>query len=791
MIIKDSEPLDMIARCLYSVAPHVDGLFLTITHTTSKKKAKELARNISVLCVTKGYPEPEISHFTWIKDFGAARNFNLSQIPQNYSWVIWLDTDDVLRGGKKLREVVQKADDNEPQVGAIFFNYLYRVELDKDLHIRQILIEHLRERLFRNNGTYKWVAPIHETLIEQKHTVKINTHDCDVVHMSTDERTGKAILRNVEILEKQLEEQGDRRDPRTIYYLGKCYFDFRTPEGYEKAESLIKDYLYGTDKNTPSGWDEERSQAWEYLSEIYREQHKINASIKCLANALIEYPQFPQFYIDMALAYCYKNDWKKAEHWVKLSQQIPYPTGTTVVLNPRDMQARVLEVLFNIAVNTDDIDGAWAAMRKLVDMFPEDQSVKDRYNATEQLKKDNEIAHAFMKVVGYLRETGQQSKLQSLAQGIPDSLKQEPMFLQFRQDVLPPKKWADNEIALVCGRGFEKWSPKNLDSGIGGSEEAVILISRELAKLGWKVTVYGDPEKEGDYDGVTYLSHYEFNANDEFNIIIGWRSVGFFDNKFKARKKFLWLHDVQNPLEYTKERVNEIDKIFVLSEAHKKTLLNEANKEYLTDDKFFLTSNGVTLPEFKTRKRNTTKMFYGSSYDRGLEHLLAIWKDVKKEVPTATLEVCYGWDLFDKVYTGNPERQAWKEKMNKLMEQDGITHHGRVGHPELEEIMTGCAIWAYPTHFYEISCITGMRAQMLGLVPVTTAYAALNETVQYGFKLDVSQDDIYEPTIKEQYKNALIFQLKKPNDTKEMTEWANNKFSWKNTAITWGEEFKR
>src|SRR3990167_10920217 len=81
--------------------------------------------------------------------------------------------------------------------------------------------------------------------------------------------------------------------------------------------------------------------------------------------------------------------------------------------------------------------------------------------------------------------------------------------------------------------------------------------------------------------------------------------------------------------------------------------------------------------------RNPHRCIYTSSYDRGLEHLLKMWPDIRREIPDAELVVCYGWQLFDIGYRDNPERMAWREKINKLMEQNGIAHLGRISHAAL------------------------------------------------------------------------------------------------------------
>ncbi len=189
--------------------------------------------------------------------------------------------------------------------------------------------------------------------------------------------------------------------------------------------------------------------------------------------------------------------------------------------------------------------------------------------------------------------------------------------------------------------------------------------------------------------------------------------------------------------------------------------------------------------------RNTKQVVYGSSYDRGLQHLLEIWPDVVKEVPDAKLTIFYGWVLFDKMLGGNPASMAWKEKMQKLMDQPGITELGRISHEACVVEFQKAGIWAYPCHFGEISCITGMRAQAFGAVPVVTDWAALKETVKYGVKVE---GDIYEPEVKEEYKKQLIALLLDPDRQEEirkpMIEWARETYPWSKVASKWSDEFK-
>ena len=189
--------------------------------------------------------------------------------------------------------------------------------------------------------------------------------------------------------------------------------------------------------------------------------------------------------------------------------------------------------------------------------------------------------------------------------------------------------------------------------------------------------------------------------------------------------------------------------------------------------------------------RNTKRVIYTSSYDRGLEHLLLIWPEVKKAVPEAELHVFYGWQLFVQAYHDNPGSMAWKNKMVELMGADGIIEHGRVPQPQILEEMLKSGIWAYPTHFGEINCITAQKAQALGCIPVVVNYAALTTTVQFGVKVE---GDIYEKSTREVYQKELIEALKNEEWQETvrvpMIAWANSTFVWANTAKQWDAEFK-
>jgi len=596
---KEPKRLD---RALASVSPYVDGIYITLTSPKNKlAEAEKVCKKYNA--TISYYPDKWIATkevVDWLTEyfgykphmkvgdelfrFDDARNFNMAQVPKEYDWMLWMDTDDIFRGGDKLKNLAEMA--SQQNIEAVYFNYLYQVEL-QDNKIKNIIIEHLRERLVRNNGHFKWIAPIHETLIEQVPTNKTDSQDCDVVHLAdTDDRVN-SLTRNLNNLELSIYETKGK-DPRHVYYLAKAFFDIRKPEYDEKCIPLIQNYLYGEHK---SGWPEERAQASEYLSEIYRRKGELNNAIKSCMNALIEQPENPTIMLNIAVTYIMKKEYERALFCVKQASNLPTPK-TTLVHNPRDIQGMTLEVIYNASLQLGKIDAAYTAAHQMNELMPDNPDIENLVSFIDNLKTQRDITRMIVDLAEYLKKTGEYHKIKPLLASTPAIAEQTPFIADLRLKNNPPKYWGKNEIAIYCGPGFTPWSPKMLkDPGqnfIGGSEEAVIRMSRELAKLGWKVTVYADPmQDEGVHEGVTYLPYFKFNQLDHFNILIAWRQLGLFDKDIKAKRKYVWCHDIQNPLEWTKERIEKIDKAFFLSKWHRQ------NVPDLPDEKLFITTNGI------------------------------------------------------------------------------------------------------------------------------------------------------------------------------------------------------
>lgn len=348
------------------------------------------------------------------------------------------------------------------------------------------------------------------------------------------------------------------------------------------------------------------------------------------------------------------------------------------------------------------------------------------------------------------------------------------------------------------------WSPASEAKGIPGTEEAVINISRELARNSEvEVTVVARcGDQSGVYDGVQWISLNDFVGligKEQFNhaFFLGHEAaVESVRLGFKADQTYLWLeNNYPEPLILPFVGV-VYDKIMPLTPWSRSLYPN------VPESRIFLTRNGVHLAytdAVSHLPRQAHRLAYGSDYDRGLVTLLLAWPEVKRHFPNAELDIFYGWEIFDKKMSliVNPqERQQWlgfKEQTSRLMQQPGIHHHGRVGHQEVARFFAQADIWPYPCTFPESSCITAMKAQILGAIPVVIPTGALRDTVKFGYKTSKSSLDWHQlhdrdSTLQEWF-HLLIHAMSNPPHTDDlrcsMKEQCRHYFSWKTIAAEW------
>jgi len=755
MIVKDDTEEKILYRCLSSIAKYVDGIFITITNKSHDKIKKMIE-------VFGG----KVSFYQWDKSFERARNFALDQIPEEYTHFIWTDADDVWQNAQLLPSMVELMEKQE--ITAIYFDYNYQI----NEKTKEIEIVHPRERIIKK-GYYRWKGNLHETLIPQREVNNAYFKDVKVNHYPLPNAGDTNLTRNLEILEATYKEEGDKHDPRTLYYLARNLFDVKE---LDRAVKLFNDYLQS------SGWDEERAMAANYVGLIYLFKRDFDNAKASFLQAISERPEFPTWYINLGYMYALQGRFDEATHYARLFIATPQP-DTSIVLIPIDDKMRYYETIYLIAMGKRKLKEAKDTCRAILEIFPNDEDYKKKLEGLERLDELIEVTKGIDFIAKELDKQKETEKIGLLLHALPSTIEDNAVVEQLKQKYLKPVQWSEKSIVYLGGKSIEEWTPESLKTGLGGSETAIVQLSKEWVKLGYKVTVYGNcGAKEGIYDGVEYKNYYRFNKYDTFDTLIIWRAPWELDFKFKAKKIYLDLHDVPNPLEFTQERIANVDKIFVKSKFHRDFL------PYVPDEKIVIIPNGFDkeLCRYNKVKRNPYSLIYSSSYDRGLFEMLTWgWPIIKKEIPEAELHIYYGWNIFDAIYRNNPERMMWKKKIVDLMSQDGVQEHGRIGHEKLLEIKSKSSIHYYATNFEEIDCISIRESAAVGCVPVTSNYSALKEK---DYVIRVDGDPNLQKT-HEDIAREIVRLLKTKEVEKYRQEFKEKarKEDWRSVAGRWTE----
>jgi hypothetical protein len=582
IIVKDDSELKQLTKAVNSIKQYVDGVYIT----ANGEKVEEIKK----YCKKEGF---NYSYLKWDKSFANQRNFNFNQIPQNSDFIFWMDSDDLLIGGQYLFDVGMLAKERGRDV--VFFTYWYGCKFNgepSEETFVEVEMEHMRERLIKP-GTHKWVGRLHETPIPiSGYRNNYTKYDYDpkerpmvVMHTSTLEKAALTMGRNKEILELQLQEERDRGDvdPRTLLYLIKIYAE----ENDEKQ--WIKGLEYGQEYLKKSGWDEEKCTCWEQMAIITGKMNDDKTTIKYFHNAIREWPSQPLTYIRLAQGYYNVGNYRSATHWLTVASQMDLDNKGTNITNFKAMKVMFAQLLMKLSYNAEkNIDKSLNAAKLLYQEEPIEEN-KEQMFFIADLKELNDACDHVNALCKYLHTIGDNESIVKVIDALPEAFTKQRFISQIRMEVVQPRKWEKNEVCYFANFGaphFEKWDGESYKKGIGGSETAVVELSKQFAKAGYKVTVYGDPFKEGIIDGVNYLSWNKFNRKDVFNIVIQWRNWEL-AGRIKCRKFYVDMHDVFVPLDFGERQLEFIDKIFVKSRYHRNLAPT------INDDKFIICSNGI------------------------------------------------------------------------------------------------------------------------------------------------------------------------------------------------------
>jgi FkbM family methyltransferase len=323
-----------------------------------------------------------------------------------------------------------------------------------------------------------------------------------------------------------------------------------------------------------------------------------------------------------------------------------------------------------------------------------------------------------------------------------------------------------NKIAIIDVIGLTYDGDTLQKYGLGGSESAVILMSQELVKLGYSVTVFNNCDdnprsQAGVYNGVKYIDLSSIDKLTDqdlkFDIVISSRTVIPFlppqlwdqfaelsPHKFKRIKeqsqyRVVWMHDTFCRGDHLLEdmvRYGDIHRLFTLSDFHTTYVANcdhgrkrmfEVLKRHM-----FMTRNGVVnyYQEVDVTKKDPHLYVFNASVTKGMLPLVQeIWEPLKRQIPQARLKVIGGYYRMRE--TANPDDQEimWRQLVvdPKYAAMD-IEFTGIIRQSEIADILAKSSYMIYPADFPETFGISSLESLTYNTPLITCRFGALEET---------------------------------------------------------------
>lgn len=244
------------------------------------------------------------------------------------------------------------------------------------------------------------------------------------------------------------------------------------------------------------------------------------------------------------------------------------------------------------------------------------------------------------------------------------------------------------------------WEPT--DARLGGTEESVVQWAEELARQGHTVTVFRNPGGEDlpMWGDVYYARREEYPNKRGQGVTVNVKSSDikpieptiYFTNETNASDLDLSAYNaVVWPSQWAKDNIPVNNpNVHVVPHGYDPTRIYP----------------GMKIPK---------QCLYASSPDRGLDVLLEAWPKVYEQHPDATLIVTYGG-------TGPV--------------LPGVTYMGDLDETTMDELYCTSDVWCHPCTGVELFCISGLKAQAAGCMPVVIPAMALKETCKFGVMAD-------------------------------------------------------
>ena len=282
-----------------------------------------------------------------------------------------------------------------------------------------------------------------------------------------------------------------------------------------------------------------------------------------------------------------------------------------------------------------------------------------------------------------------------------------PKYFKKYNSIFNVNEYTNHDISYFCGGTSEDFDPRN--ESLGGSEQAVVNLSKQWVIQGKKVAVYGKVP-EIILDGVEYINWKKFPFHKKHNIVILWRASGInCALPFDIKADSLWVDFYDNIFQFRTnylDNIDKIDRIFFKSQTH----LEYYQAVYKPKTDFRIIPNGIQDKYFdinEVKIREPYRFCYCSNYTRGLvEILMNVWPVIYRNNNQAEFHIYYGMDQKD-------------QQLTFLMGQPGVMDHGRQPIDIIISEKLRSTFQLYITGYTgEIDCISIRESLLTGCIPL-------------------------------------------------------------------------
>lgn len=673
------------------------------------------------------------SNFEWCDDFAKARNHSFSKASGR--WRMFLDSDDVLLNGEKLRGVCNKIDAGHPEVKGVFIPYWY----DKDENLDTL-------RLVKWDEHWRWNDAIHERLVwESESKMDSGLTDANFARLAdiqvkhkrkSKEEKEHALRRNAKIAYREFDLTDDKeykaRLARTIAM--ELKLDGKLEEAVPWLKMVADGYPHLA----------EGRQASSDISRILASSGQIEEAMKYAKHAGPSYE---------AILASTQGDYEKVVERQTRASVIPQQTTHE-------------GFLFEKVVAPVALADAAMHLQKPV------EAVERVLNS---VRGDLRGHPAIVSVVQALR--GAINRITIVVPGTPQP---------FDGSSTNAMLGGSEEAVVYLARSL---AAAGRNVRVYGILPPLTVPGLDENGIDWQPISDFNPQDEHGCLVVWRATGFLLNLMQMKADLAAQREAG--DERAVPfagiGRSSLWLHDRGLGVADPKLALNvckAVDSVIVLSEHHKKCIIRECGG--VDPGNFVVLSNGVVRKDFEAllpmwQTRDPNRVVYSSCPSRGLRVLLKEWPKIKAACPKAYLDIYYDWSMLERM---QPELYSDIVKHLKAVEHLDVKHHGGVGHQDLHVALAGTNVWAY-SHYenpeVETFCISAVKATAAGCTVITSRNGAVPEVAP--------EARFYEAA---DYAEAVIEAIQAPETEsvrRGLMRRVLDRFDWASVAERFGSEW--